>query len=302
MTIRRDLSGVSELEREIELEMDDELERDEEGDEELEAAGDDSELERAFEADDESGAEGESGGDEEADQELEWEAGDGDRDREYVERFLEIAAREFESEAEVDRAMNEALNDVASEYLFGNVWKRARKFGTSLAKNKIVGSLVKKGLSVASGQLPALKAAMQLAKGDLQGALLNLGKQALGAAIPGGTAALGALQALGVNSTQDPQSNREAWENYVQISREAFEYLADNVTETVDQPLEASRLAAKSFQHAIGRAEQRAAPAGRPRGAGQVAIHRNGRVTRYRLRPGEKLLITGARKLLVRGA
>ena len=94
---------------------------------------------------------------------------DGDREREYVERFLEIAAHEFESESEVDQAMNETLTDVANEYLFGSLWKKAASFGKNLAKNSVVRALVNKGLSVASGQFPALKAALQLAKGNLQG-------------------------------------------------------------------------------------------------------------------------------------
>ena len=180
-----DFSGLSDLEREIELEMDDELETEEEPesndelelDDELETdeETDESELELAFETDDESDFEQEAQADEEAgvedetDEELEVKVGGDDRNQEYVERFLEIASHEFESESEVDRMMNETLNDVASEYLFGSL-KRLGKGLKGLAKNRIVRSLVKKGLSVASGQLPALKAAMQLAKGNLQGA------------------------------------------------------------------------------------------------------------------------------------
>jgi hypothetical protein len=310
MARNADYSGLAELEREIELEMDEEL--DTELDEEMDEGelGSDEENEALLELNEEAGP------DEELESEdPEGEAPNGGRDSEFVDRFMEIASREFESESEVDRAMNETLNDVASEYLFGSIIKgikKAKKFGQRLAKNSIVKSLVKKGLSVASGQFPALKAAMQLAKGNLQGALVNLGKQALGAAIPGGTAALGALQSIGIAPAGEMANDREAWENYVQISREAFEHLGNNVTAKADQPIEASRLASQALQHALGRAQARVASgvsgvvggivgggtrAGGTRGTGQ----RSGRVTRYHIRPGEKIVIVGGRKLIVSG-
>src|ERR1700741_1790070 len=120
--------------------------------------------------------------------------------------------------------------------------------------------MVRKGLSVASGQLTALKAAMRLAKGNLQGALLNLGKQAIGTAIPGGTGALGALSALGGGGDPGaPPDEREVWQNYTQLARDAFEHLGDNITEVADQPIEASRLAANAFQHAVQRAQSNGA-------------------------------------------
>jgi hypothetical protein len=296
MPTNRDYSGLSELEREIELEMDEELERDDEGDERFEAG--DEEHEDVLEL--------EGAPDEEGDEELggerdESEYGDSGRDQEFVDRFLEIASREFESEAEVDQAMNETLSDVANEYLFGSLWKKAKRLGKSLASNSIVRSLVNKGLSVASGQFPALKAALQLAKGNLQGALLNLGKQALGTVVPGGGAALGALKALGVDPGGNQPNNQELWENYVQLSREAFEHLANNVTASADHPVEASRLASAAFQHAVKRAQARAQNGMRGFSGRRRFSAKGGRVVRHRLRPGEKLIITGAHKLIVRG-
>jgi hypothetical protein len=142
---------------------------------------------------------------------------------------------------------------------------------------------------------------MQLAKGNLQGALVNLGKQAIGAAIPGGGAALSALGSLGFKPTDTPEENREGWENYAQLSREAYEYLADNVTEAADQPLEASRLASNAFQHAVKRAQVRVASGGLGRVPGRAAFRAGGRVVRYRVRPGQKIIITGGHKLIVRG-
>jgi hypothetical protein len=298
MAMNRDYSGTSSLEREIELEMDEELEAANEETRLEDSEAGDEEYEDVLELDEELESDEEAGLDEELDEELE---GSDDHESQYVDRFMEIAAREFESESEVDQAMNETLNDVASEYLFGSIWKKAKKFGKRLAKNKIVGSLVKKGLSVASGQFPALKAAMQLAKGNLQGALLNLGKQALGTVVPGSTAALGALSSLGITPGGEGEAERESWENYVQLSREAFEHLANNVTPTANQPVEANRLAANAFQHAVKRAQSRTG-GGVRHGAGRRVGRSTGRVVHYQLRPGEKIVITGGQKIVVKGA
>lgn len=293
---------MSELERELELEMDDELELDEEAD------GADGEFEKESDEEESLQADSEAEGDLYANEltvsrERPFEADEG-RDQEFIERFMEIASREFEADYELDQAMNEVLDDVAQEYLFGRILKGARRLGRRVVKNKALGSLVRKGLSVASGQLPALKAAMQLAKGNLQGALLNLGKQAIGTAIPGGSVALGALSALGGGGDSGASPNeREVWQNYTQIAREAFEHLADNVNEVADQPLVASRLAANAFQHAVGHAQARLGVAGRTGQASSIRTPGGARgVSRYRLRPGEKLIISGAGTIIVRGA
>lgn len=302
MPTNRDYSGMSELERELELEMDDELEiEDESADDTSGEASSDAEGGLELEAESESDT---------YDNELTvgrerpFEADEGP-DREFVERFMEIGSRQFEAEFELDQAMNEVLDDVAQEYLFGSILKKARRLGRGIMKNKVLGSLVRKGLSVASGQLPALKAAMQLAKGNLQGALLNLGKQAIGAAIPGGSVALGALNALGAGKsaeTGEAPGEFEVWQNYTQIAREAFEHLGNNVNEKADQPIEASRLAANAFQHAVGRAQARAAAGGGMARPGPGRTSGGGRgVSRYRLRPGEKLIISGAGTIIVRG-
>jgi hypothetical protein len=297
----RNYSGMSDLEREIELEMDSELEG---ADTSAELEGPEYEDD-AREAGDTYELEAEGGFDQEADEETEdvseLEFDGGDREQEYVERFLEIASREYESESEVDAAMNEVLDGMAREYLFGKIFKKVKKFGSKLASNPAIRGLVKKGLSVAAGQFPALKAALALAKGDLKGSLLNLGKQALGAAIPGGPAMLGALGSLGFTGEVDPQSNREAWGNYVQMSREAFEHMANNLTPTTDQPMEASRVATNAYRHAMRRAQVRAGT-GRPaRGGVGGGIRAQGGVVRHHLQPGQRIVITGAGKLIVKG-
>jgi hypothetical protein len=311
MAIKQDYSGMSDLERDIELEMDDELEFEQEGDEESsvdQEGSDDQELE-ALEADEETldqEAYDESGFLQEAgdDSEFEIEADARVRDQEYVERFMEIASRTYETESEVDQALNETLDGLAQERLFGAL----KKGWKALKKNKILGALAKRGLSIASGQFPALKAALSLAKGDLKGTLMNLGKQAITAAIPGSGAALGALNSLGFTQSENPEDNREAWENYVQMSGEAFEHLAANITPRADRPVEANRLATNAFQHAIKRAQQRTmAHAQRPMNGlrTRAPAHPGGagrrRVARITVKPGQIIVLRNARKVVVKG-
>ena len=318
MAMKQDYTGMSDLEREIELEMDDEFELDDEAsDQEVgedREASDEPELE-LLEVDEETTLDEQAEMDQEAafeggeDFESEIEADARVRDQEYVERLMEIAGRQYESEAEVEQALNETLDGMAQERLFGSIGRRLRKFGSKLAKNKTLMGLAKKGLSLASGQFPAIKAALSLAKGDLKSTLANLGKQAISAAIPGGGAALGALNALGFTQSENPEDNREAWENYVQLSREAFEHLGNNITPNADQPLEASRLAANAYQHALKRAQQRTAAAGGSgqalngqtvRGANRPGASRR-RVARIKVKPGQIIVLRNARKVVVRG-
>lgn len=298
MAIKQDYTGMSDLERDIELEMDDEFEF--EGDEESgldQEGGDDQEFE--FEGDEELEADDEAG-----DSEFEIEADARVSDQEYVEKFMEIAGRSYESESEVDQALNETLDGLAQERLFGGL----KKLGKSLLKNKMLRGLAKKGLSLASGQFPALKAALSLAKGDLKGTLMNLGKQAITAAIPGSGAALGALNSLGFTQSESPEDNREAWENYVRMSGEAFEHLAANITPKADQPVEANRLATNAFQHAMKRAQQRTMSGGqrpmngpRTRGGLHPGGGVRGRVARITVRPGQVVVLRNARKVVVKG-
>jgi hypothetical protein len=307
MAIKQDYAGMSDLERDIELEMDDEFEFEQEGDEEsgIDQEGSDDQEFEALEADEETldqEADEESGDD----SEFEIEADARVRDQEYVERFMEIAGRTYESESEVDQALNETLDGLAQERLFGGL----KKLGKSLLKNKMLRGLAKKGLSIASGQFPALKAALSLAKGDLKGTLMNLGKQAITAAIPGSGAALGALNSLGFTQSESPEDNREAWENYVQMSGEAFEHLAANINPRADQPVEANRLATNAFQHAMRRAQQRTMSGGqrsmngiRSRAMVRSGAGRHGgrRVARITVKPGQIVVLRNARKVVVRG-
>jgi len=283
MQRQRGYSNLSELEREFELEMEDappegfefELGDDSETDEDRDNEG----LEEAeFEQDDE------------AETMLEGGYGGEPRSNEYVERFLELSAREFESPAEVDQAMNEVLDDMEREYFFGALKRGLKKLG----KSQLLRSLAKKGLQFGVSKfLPGLQGALQLARGNVKGALLNFGKQALGTVVPGGMATLDAVRSLGLGAGEQPASDRETWENYVTLAREAYEHLADNITATADQPAEASRLTNNAIQYAIKQAQSRTAgaPTNRGRGTG-----RPGRVLRLRVAPGQriKLIISGA--------
>ncbi|HEU4651787.1 MAG TPA: hypothetical protein VFS49_10270, partial [Croceibacterium sp.] len=228
-------SDLSELEREFELEM--------------ESPADDS-----FEISFESGAEDqewEFEEDPETELESEWETALGGEDSEYeyegngyadqpaqefVERLMEIGSREFESPYEADAAMSEVLDDIEREYFFGAL-KRGLK---SLTKNRMLRSLAQKGLSMGVNKFfPGLKGALQLARGNVKGALLNFGKQALGSVVPGGGAMLDAVKSIGLQAGDGPAQERETWENYVNLSREAYEHLANNLTPKADQPAEA---------------------------------------------------------------
>lgn len=251
-------TDLSELEREFELEMDDEFE-----------LGEDSETDEEYEEDSELEFEDES--------EFAAESGD------YAERFFELSEREFESESEADEEVNGLLNEMERDFFWGGLKKRLKRAGKGL---------LKKGLKFAAGQFPALQAfkgLTQLARGDLKGMLGALAKAGIMSAIPGAGAALPALKAIGFNPLGDSETNRDAWNNYVEVSREAFENLADTLHENADNPVEASKLAANAFQAAVKKI-QTMGPAAMPgRGASGVRRKRGRRV--IYLAPGQSVVI-----------
>ena len=227
-------ADLSELEREFELEMDDqegeyEGGSDEEaGDEEF---GDEGEYEYEYE-----------------DASLQEFEGSDEEGGDYAERFYELSQMEFESESDLDREMENILEEMQREYFFGGVGK--------FLKSKAKG-LVKKGLKYAAGNIPALKALQNMTNlsrfnltGLLKGVGLPLLKKAL-AATPQGAIAMTALKALGHEASEDTEVDREVWDSYVGVCKEAYEYLAENLNENADEPLEASRLANKAFQTAL---------------------------------------------------
>lgn len=260
---------MSDLEREIELEMDDEL-------------ADDSELEGmedALELDDE-----EFGADD-----AEFEVDDGVST--FARRLSELAQREYESEAELDGALSQVLGELEGELFFGmgKLVNRIKKSPLGRAVGGKLGSFLKRRLGNIPGlnALGGLKGLTQLARGNLRGALGNLAKAALPsvmAAFPGGAVALPALKALGFEASVEPEENQEAWENFVEVAREAYVHLAENLTEQIDQPAEASRVAAAAFQQGLKAVQG----AGGQLGAGRRPT---GQVRTIRLRRGDRLKI-----------
>jgi hypothetical protein len=249
MARNRDYSGFSDLEQEFELEMEDDqdVREAESMDEEFEAPEE--------ELDDRS-----------------------DESSDYAERLYELSLREYESESEADSAVNEVLNEIEQDFFF----KKLRK-GWSKFKKGALGKLVNKGLKLAGGQIPglqALKGITSLARGDLKGMLGSLVKAGVSSAIPGGGVALDALKTLGFKETEQPEDNRDAWENVVDVAREAYDHLASNMTERADDPLEATRLATDAFKAGLRRQGGSARQGGRER-----------RRRRIRLRRGDVLVI-----------
>ena len=251
----RDTADLSQLEREFELEMDD----DAAGELELEFESDEGELDEdrpAFEA--------------EAD-----DAADG-----FAERFYELSQGSYESEFELDQEVNRLVADMEQEFFFKGLGKRLRSAGKGL---------LKKALKHAAGKFPALnalKGVTQLARGNLKGMLGSLAKAGLASAIPGGAIALPALSALGFE-VDEPEANREAWRNYGEVSREAFQHLAEHLHEQADTPTEASKLAAAALQAGLAKGQARRRSGGRRRrggGSGDTRV--------IRLRRGERLIVT----------
>lgn len=283
---------MSELEQEFELETDDlELEEDFEtddfefeSDEESEHNDNEYEFENDFENEFEADYEDEPQG------EYEWlEASDAG----YAERFFELSQREFESEAEIDQAFNEILNEIDEEFFLGGVLGKAKKMAKKLAQK---GTALAKKAGIKLPAIEALKSMLGPAAGILKGNLGSLIKPALKAALsahPAGMAALPALKALGFESSEDMGENREAWDNYVAVAQEAFEHLAANVNENIDNPLEASRLATNAFQAGLKKVKSRK---GFLQQKGRAGNLRKGKVRRIYIAPGEILVIKRKRR------
>ncbi|MGA9769547.1 MAG: hypothetical protein WBV94_10935 [Blastocatellia bacterium] len=267
---------MSELEREFELEMEDDHE-----------SLNSDELEAEFE-----GLEGY----ESYEPELEFEESDHEGG-DYADRFYELSQRGYESESQMDEELDSILNEMEQEYFFGGL-KKALKKRLPGIKN-LIGKI--KTFAPALG-LSGLTGITGLAQKILKdGSLKGLAKAGLTAAIgtnPMGAAALTALKGLGFEASEDSEANRDAWNNYVDVAREAFESLAENVNERSDEPLEASRQATAAFQTALHKVRARVPHARHGRGiyrAGQAGFpagqKRRARV--IRVRRGERIIIIG---------
>lgn len=277
-------SQMSELEKEFELEMD--------GDSELEST-DDFEFEMTdaneeYESDDYETDDFEAEYHEaEPQEEYEWLTAN---DSDYGERFYELSQREFESESEIDEAVNEILDDMENEFFFGGLLDKAKNAAKKLAKKGM--DLAKKaGINLPS--LDALKSMLGPLSGILKGNLGALIKPALKAALsahPAGAALLPALKGFGFETGEDGSDQRETWNRYASVAREAFENLAQTINENADNPLEASRLATNAFQKAV-RNHQNPAVGRNQAGRRFIPVGRKKRVRRIYAAPDEVIVV-----------
>jgi len=173
----------------------------------------------------------------------------------YAERLFELSQREFENEFELDRELNEILHDMEREYFFGFLKKIAGGVKKAVSSvGKTVGSLINKGKKVLGGvvsKIPgfsALRKAVGPLLGSLRGMLGSAAKSGLAGLIPGGQAALSALNALGLNSEMSDEERIREIEKFVAGAKRAYEFAAENIHANVDNPIEAHRLASRAFE------------------------------------------------------
>jgi len=169
----------------------------------------------------------------------------------FAEKFYELSSRTFKTETELDNAVNGILNEIERDYFFKDLLKKTKKAGKLL---------LKKGLKTFKG-FSAFQAAMgitQLPRGSLKGTLGTLAKAGLKEVRAGG-AVLPVLGALGFEAGEQ---NREAWQSFANVCKESFDYLARNLNENADDPIEASRLASEAFSAALKKvkSERKTAP------------------------------------------
>lgn len=220
--------ALSDLEREFELAMEDTIMPD-----------DDMELEREFE----------SVMDIVENQNEEYD--EDNRNSDYAERFYELSTREFELESELDQEVNDILDEIERDFFFKKMFKKIKKGAKGLAKKAF--RYGKRYLKKTS-PFNMFKGISSLARGDLKGLLGSLAKTAIGTAVPGGSFIAPALSALGFEAEMEgPNMNREFWDKFVQVSREAYDYMVENIDESADDPLVASELAGDSFRNAVNK-------------------------------------------------
>jgi hypothetical protein len=248
---RNGSTDLSDIEAQFELEMDD-----------LESL--DQESEEEYEEDDEL---------DEPQREYDDEAAD------LPERFVSLASREYESESELDDSLNEIFDEMEREYFFGALKKLGRKL------TKAAPGLLKTALAGAPG-LSALKDV--LASKNLRGLLMNLAKTGL-SSHPGLAALMPlagpAMKSLGFKEAEYPEDNREAWESFVTMSEAAYEYLANNLSDQANEPMEAARLATNAVRYGLNQGR------GGFGGNGRRRPPASPRVVRVRARPGRRLVI-----------
>lgn len=265
----RNYEGLSELERELELDMEDTSEFDIDVSGEPESASGEDEWELQDES--ESGEESESDFEFEGSDDQELETSD------FSERLFEIAQREFESPEMTAEAIDGVLNEMYERFF-------------SLKKlKKGLGGIAKIGIAALSKH-PALAALKNVFAGkNLTQALSGIAQMAA-AGTPLGAALGPVIQSLGFPGGSQSQQ-REAWDNFVEVARESYADLAENMNEAAFHPLKANQVAQQSLRRGFQRTLQRIRNH-RRRGNSMTAVeaaagHR-GKGIRIRVRPGQR--------------
>jgi hypothetical protein len=319
-----DLDGAARFET-IEEELESILETDEPegeaeyeyGDEENEYDENEYENEYDHEAGDEEG--------EYESPEEEWEMG-GNELQSYGERLYELSQREYEAGV-VNQELESMLDDVEREYFWGAIVSGVKALSGIPAVRRAVGGLLNKGVSFAKGLISRggkaalaqvskgnlLKGATELLRGNLKGAAMPLLQSAVRSLTPGAQEILpGVMAQLGINPQASPAANTDALNKLMAKIQNAYKHAAENISDKVDEPVEAGRLAAKSFEVSLMPSQgyvrrgvyyppQKPTPPPAPTPATRVQVRdqrttpysqpamQNGvRVIRLRRRPGEQ--------------
>jgi hypothetical protein len=260
----RNYENQSELEREFELDMGEVSEFEIDADEESEADVEGEAADDEFEAED-------------LQDEFEADLGNSEFDGDYAERLYEISQREFEGPEEAAEAFDGVLNEMYENFLgLGKVKNYLKKKGKKLLKAGL-----KTGLGVLSKH-PAFGLVKNVLAGKNLTQILTSLAQTAAAGTPIGATLMPALKTLGFPGAT-PAEQKEAWNNFVEVAREAYVDLADNLSEAADQPFEATQVATQSLKRGLQRVVAR-----RRSGAGRNGAERD-RTIRIRVRPGQRI-------------
>lgn len=198
----------------------------------------------------------------------------------YAERLYELAQREFESPDEATEAFDGVLNEMYENFLgLDRVKNYLKKKGRSL---------IQAGLRTGVGILkkhPAFGLIKNVLAGKNLTQILSSLAQTAAAGTPIGAAVLPALKSLGFPG-QSQEEQREAWNNFVDVAREAYLNLASNLNEAADQPFQAAKVASDALTRGLQRAVQQ-----RRNGGGRPEWGRRGgdKTFRIRVRPGQRV-------------
>jgi hypothetical protein len=280
-------TDLSELERELELEFQSESSRDEGQEFQLEPEPESSRDEgQEFQLEPEPESSHDEG------QEFELQLETDEKIEAFANELQDLSGRTYESELEENAAVERVQNEMEREYFsFGSLVKKLTP-GAKLLLKKVAPKLL--------GKVPVwgnvFNAATALARGDFKG-LMNQGlKAALQVAAPGvGTAAAAGMNALGFEAG-DSYANKEAWRRFVEANRDGYHYLAQNLNENSDEPIEASRLAHEAFSYALTKnavstPPSYVTPSRTIRPTRRVLPYRRRKYSVIRLKPGQTLVV-----------